>query len=376
MRKVKKIKITPKFQTFLKVIGFFLCIFLGIFLFYRNQISQLTKIGYSYEASKKILFSKNKDYVLSVGENKTLNKAFESDIYDQKYLDNYSKIKYVNHDHFIENINNLLKKGYSNSDINLIVTHGSDEDVINFAKRDKVRYLEEFYTLDFAKIKNYDRYVTYSDETGENEEDVVIMVNLDLDKNDYDDAIKVSKFSSDMLVNKHRFLDESFEPSDLTKIDSKYAAEDDFLSSRIALNAFVEMYKAAETEGYNLIINSAYRSYSDQEELMNFYKNSYGQAYVDKYVAKAGFSEHQTGLAFDIGSRNNNVFAQSKEYDWMQNNAYKYGFIYRFDKRYEDITGFRSEAWHYRYVGKKIAKYIHEHNNMSLEEYFVRFLDK
>ena len=60
----------------------------------------------------------------------------------------------------------------------------------------------------------------------------------------------------------------------------------------------------------------------------------------------------------------------------MQNNAYKYGFIYRYDKRYENITKFRNEAWHYRYVGKEIAKYVHEHNNMSLDEYFVIFLDK
>ena len=136
------------------------------------------------------------------------------------------------------------------------------------------------------------------------------------------------------------------------------------------------MYNASLKEGYNLIINSAYRSYSDQEEIIDVYRKSYGQAYVDKYLAKAGFSEHQTGLAFDIGSRDSRVFIQSKEYNWMQENAYKYGFIYRYDKRYENITGFRSEAWHYRYVGKKIAKYVYEHNNMSLEEYFVLFLDK
>jgi len=356
--------------------GFFLCIILGIFLFYRNEVSKLTKIGYSYKASKKILFSKNKNYVLSVGKNKTLNKAFESDDFDQKNLENYSKIKFVNHKHFIENINNLLKKGYSNSDINMIVSHGTDSEVIEFSKRDKARYLEEFFTIDYAKIKNYDRYVTYSDATGEDEEDVVIVVNLDLDKNDYEDAVNVSKFSTDMLVNKHRSLNESFEPNDLTKINKKYAAENNFYASRIALNAFIKMFNAAESEGYSLIINSAYRSYSEQEEITELYKNSYGQAYVDKYVAKAGFSEHQTGLAFDIGSRNNKVFIQSKEYEWIQNNAYKYGFIYRFDKRYENITGFRSEAWHYRYVGNKIAKYIYEHNNMPLEEYYVKFLDK
>ena len=376
MRKVKKIKIKPIFATILKYICVALCILLGIFIFYRNQISQLTKLNYSYEASKRILFSKNKDYVLSVGENKTLNCAFESKDFNNKYLDNYSKINYVDHKHLIKNINKLLKIGYSNSDINIILSHGNDEDVVNFTKRDKVKYLEEFFSIDYAKIKYYDRYVEYSDNTGDTEENVVLMVNLDLDKEDYVDAVEVKDFSTDMLINKHRYLSEDFESDDLINIDSDYASEKGMKASRVAVNAFIDMSNAASKEGYGLVINSAYRSFKDQQDLIDLYLREYGQSYVDKYVAKAGFSEHQTGLAFDIGSRNSRVFAQSKEFSWMKDNAYKYGFIYRFDKKYENITGFRNEAWHYRYVGKKISKYIYEHNNMPLEEYYVMFLDK
>ena len=376
MKKIKNVKVKPKFALLLKVVCFILCILLGSFIFYSKQLSQLTSLNYSKEASRKILFSRNKDFVLGVGENKTLNKAFESDDYNEKYLDNYSKIKYVNHTDLIKNINNLLKVGYSNSDINLIITHGNNEDVAQFAKREKVRYLEEFYTLDYAKINNYDRYIALSDETGDNVEDVVIKVNLDLDKENYVDCVQVSNFSSDMLVNKHRCLTKEFVPNDLVEIDSKYTDENDLKISRIAMNEFKKMYDAAEKDGYQLVINSAYRSYEDQEEIVNKYLSLYGQDYVDKYVAKPGFSEHQTGLAFDIGSRNSNVFASSREYDWIQENAHKFGFIYRFDKRYEDLTGFRNEAWHYRYVGQDIATYVYEHNNMSLEEYFVIFLDK
>lgn len=376
MRKVKSLKIKPGFSIFLKIFGVFLCLFIGLFIFYNNQISQLTSLNYSKEASRKILFSRNKDYVLKVGKNKTLNAAFESDDYNQDYLDNYSKIKYVKHEHLIKNINSLLKKGYSNSDISLIITHGTDSDVTEFIKRDKVRYLEEFYTIDYAKIKYYDRYVAYSDLTGDDEEDVVIKVNLDLDKEDYTDSYEVGSFSTDMLVNKHRHLNKDFEPDNLVKIDSKYASENSFKINRVVMNAFKELYDAAESEGYNLVINSAYRSYEDQEEISNTYLKSYGQSYVDKYVAKPGYSEHQTGLAFDIGSRNSNTFVNSKEYGWLKDNAHKYGFILRFDKRYEDLTGFKNEPWHYRYVGKEIAQYIYEHNNMSLEEYYVLFLDK
>ena len=159
MRKVKKIKIKPIFATILKIVGILLFIVLGIFLFYKNQISQITKYGYSYEAAKNILFSKNKNYVLSVGENKTLNCAFESTDLVDKYLDNYSKIKYVSHKHLISNINKALDLGYSNSDINIIFSHGDDEDAINFLKKERIKYLEEFFSFPYAKLKNYDRYV-------------------------------------------------------------------------------------------------------------------------------------------------------------------------------------------------------------------------
>ena len=135
------------------------------------------------------------------------------------------------------------------------------------------------------------------------------------------------------------------------------------------------MSKKAKEEGYEIVINSAYRSYQDQKEVEDLYLKSYGQEYVDKFVAKPGYSEHQTGLAFDVGSRKTNIFANSKEYDWMVSNCYKYGFIYRFQKKNEDITGFRSEPWHFRYVGEKIAKYIYE-NDMTLEEYWAIYLDK
>ncbi len=376
MKKIKSVHVKPVFATVLKVLGFILFLILGIFIFYRVQIRDLTKLGYSEVASNRILFSKNKQKVMSIGENKTLNLAFESDDFNEKYFQNYAKIKYIEQDHLIQNINQLLKVGYSNQDINIILSHGTSESVEAFAKRDKVHYLEEFFSYDFAKLENYDRYVQYSDETGEDELETIIYVNLDNDQVDYDYSELVSKFSLDMLVNKHHRLDENFAPSDLTVIEEEYASEADMQCSRLALNAFKEMYRAAEAEGYQLVINSAYRSYQDQVDLVNFYFDAYGQEYVDKYVAKPGYSEHQTGLAFDIGSRNSRTFANSKEFVWMKDNAYKYGFIMRFDERYEDLTGFRKEPWHYRYVGKDIAKYVYEHNNMSLEEYYVLFLDK
>ncbi|MBQ3307475.1 MAG: M15 family metallopeptidase [Bacilli bacterium] len=376
MKKVKRIKARRWLVILGEVIGLILCLCLGVFLFYQKQISDLTKLGYSKIASEKILFSKHKDYIMKLGENKTVNKAFESEDYIEDNLDNYSKIKYFDQKDLISNINKLLEIGYSNSDINIILSHGTNESVTEFTKHERVHYLEEYFEYDYAKIENYDRYVNYSDQFGSSEEDTIIYINLNIDKEDYVDPFIVEEFSIDMLVNRHRSLKEDYVPSDLVTVDSKYASSNDCQSSRIAYNAFIEMYNKAESEGYQLVINSAYRSYQDQLDIIDTYRNAYGQSYVDKYVARAGFSEHQTGLAFDIGSRNSNIFADSKEYEWMLQNAHLFGFVLRYDKRYEDITQFRYEPWHYRYVGKEIAKYLYEHNNMSLEEYYVLFLDR
>lgn len=375
MRKVKKIKLKKPLSIFLKILGFLLCLFLVLFIIYRNQINDLKNLGYSEIASKNILLSMKKEFVLSVGENKTLNSAFESEDIVEDYLDNYVKINYVNHVDLIKNINNLIKKGYSNSDINIILKHGNNEEVKRFSKREKVKYLEEFYLIDYAKLDYYDRYMNYSDETGEDEETTVLHVNLDMDKEAYEDATLINDFSIDMLINKRRYLSEDYKPDDLVKINEKYASDDKLYASRLSVNAFIEMHDAALKDGYEIVINSAYRSYQDQQDIADLYLGVYGQNYVNNYVAKPGFSEHQTGLAFDIGSRKVNVFANSEEYKWMLENSYKYGFINRFPKKYENITGFRSEPWHFRYVGKDIAKYIYE-NDITLEEYYVIFLDK
>lgn len=370
----RKIKLKKTVIKKIKVLGIFCAILLAIFLFYRSQINSLKKLGYSETASRNILFQFKKKYILSIGENKTLNAAFESKDYEEKYLDQYSKIDYQNHDNLIKNINTLIKKGYSNDNISMILAHGSDKNVTEFAKRDKINYLEEFFSLPYAKLSNYDRYVDYSNETGENDETTVLAVNLDMDKENYENPTIVKKFSTDMLVNKHRSLQKNFEPDDLVSIDSEYAVDDTQLGSRIAVNAFIKMYKAAKKEGYDLVINSSYRSYEEQEEICDTYRELYGENYVLNYVAMPGFSEHQTGLSFDVGSKDSNVFAESEEYEWIQENAHKYGFIQRFPSKYQAITGFRAEPWHYRYVGKKIATYIYEHD-ISFEEYYVLFLD-
>lgn len=374
MAKKRKLKLKKPFVIILKIIFIVILVFLGMFLFYSYQVKDVSKLGYDKEASKNILLLGKKDAIKSYEYSDTLNAAFKSKYYKDANLDSYSKIKYQDQKNIIKNINTLIDKGYSNSNISLILAHGNDEDVSEFAKRDKIKYLEEFYSLSYAKLKYYDRYVKYSSETGEDEETTVLFVNLSMDTDDYVNPVKTSAFSIDMLVNKHYKLDEDFVPDDLVEFDQEYCNDEVQEGNREAVVAFKNMYEAAKKEGLGLVINSSYRSYQDQENICNTFKDLYGEGYVTKYVALPGFSEHQTGLAFDIGSTSSKVFAESKEYEWMKENAYKYGFILRFTKANAYITGFRSEPWHYRYVGKKIAKYIYE-NDISFEEYYAEFLD-
>ena len=373
MAKVKRLKLKGSVIQVLKIIGVILVICLAIFIFYRAQVKSLTSLGYSEKASNVILFSMKKDYALSKGENKTLNAAFESDDYKEEYLDNYSKINYHNHKNLIKNINSLIKRGYSNNHINIILSHGNDSDVTEFAKKDKVKYLEEFYYLDYAKIRYYDEYVEYSTTTGEDEETTVLYINLGMDGEVYKDVEIVDEFSHTMLVNKYKKLDENFEPYDLSDIPEEYAS-DELQASKMAIDAFIEMYNAAKREDLGLVINSAYRSYQTQVKLCDEYKALYGQSYVDRYVAYPGHSEHQTGLAFDIGSTTSRVFVDSEEYKWVLDNAHKYGFIIRFTTRGQSITGFRNEPWHVRFVGKTASEFIYK-NKITYEEYYAMFVD-
>lgn len=141
-----------------------------------------------------------------------------------------------------------------------------------------------------------------------------------------------------------------------------------------AQQALDKMLVAAADKGFNLTAFSAFRSYDYQQQLYTKYVNRDGQQAADRYSARPGHSEHQTGLAFDIGEVGREdlwlteAFGETAAGQWLQNNAHKYGFILRYPKGKESITGFMHESWHFRYVGEKDAKKIYD-TNITLEEY-------
>ncbi|MCM3638326.1 M15 family metallopeptidase [Sporosarcina luteola] len=138
--------------------------------------------------------------------------------------------------------------------------------------------------------------------------------------------------------------------------------------------AFDEMAAEAKLSGINLTAFSTYRSYDYQVTLYERYVNKDGVEAADRYSARPGYSEHQTGLAFDIGEVNYEKywasfkFGETEAGKWVAANAYRYGFILRYPVGKEDITGYRHESWHFRYVGKEIAEEIFK-RNITLEEY-------
>lgn len=372
-----KLKLKKPIKILLSILIFLIIIFLSLLIYYYSSRATLNKIGYSNDAAYKIMTTFKKKYALKYPDNKTLNAAFESGDYKEENLDIYAKVSYQNHKNIIRNINLLVDKKYSTRDISIILAHGSDEDVYQFSKKDKVKYLEEFFCYDYAKIKNYDRYINYMDINGDDEETTIIKVNMNLDKEDYTEYVEVNDYSKTVIANKHFYLGEDYKPKNLVKFPDGYTKSEDYVAKgeKEAVDAAVSMINAARSEGLNLLINSAYRSYLDQVDIYDTYLKLYGQTYVTNYVSKPGFSEHQTGYAFDFASGNSSVFANSLEYKWMIKNSYKYGFVYRFLKSKEDITGIKHEAWHFRYVGKEIAE-VMDKNELCYEEYYAIYLDK
>lgn len=178
------------------------------------------------------------------------------------------------------------------------------------------------------------------------------------------------------LVNKENRLDKNYKPKNLIEIEPRVKGSVDpnrkILVEKIALNHWLLLKRDAKKYGFDLDISSGYRSYSYQEKVLRHYIEEEGLEEALAHVAPPGASEHQTGLAIDYffvrGEEfHYNIDENDSEYIWLKENAYKYGFIIRYPKEKEVITGYIYEPWHLRYVGK-YAQYIHD-NNLTLEEY-------
>ena len=176
----------------------------------------------------------------------------------------------------------------------------------------------------------------------------------------------------EIIVNKANIIDEE------TVNKYKIINVDNNLYSNIKLEeeTYKQYLKLKENllqKGYYINIRSGFRTCGESTNLYNYYTAKKGESYSEKYVAKAGASEHNIGLSFDfIISQDKNSYKtdyESDEYFYLENICYLYGFIIRYPKDKEQITGSSYEHWHLKYVGTKLAKYLKK-NNLALEEYY------
>jgi D-alanyl-D-alanine carboxypeptidase len=182
-----------------------------------------------------------------------------------------------------------------------------------------------------------------------------------------------------VVVNKKRPLSpKEYAPSDLVipNVPLRYGRESESMQLRKpAATALEAMVKDGDAAGMHLMLASGYRSYATQVNTYASEVNAYGQATADSESARPGYSEHQTGLAMDLEDAGQkcevqDCFGSLPEGKWAATNAYKYGFIMRYPPNKEEITGYRYESWHFRYVGVALATELHKDHIETLEQFF------
>lgn len=206
-------------------------------------------------------------------------------------------------------------------------------------------------------------------------EEIIYRTNLGLDYPFYENIYTIENpYELLVLVNKVYKLPANFKQYNLVNMNKSYTVADgkEYLLEAGAYKKYVEMADAAKRAGLSMKCVSAYRTESYQAGLYNNKLRSTGRVNADNYSARPGHSEHQTGLAVDINSTSGS-FEYTKEFKWLQEHAHEYGFIMRYPKGKEWITGYAYEPWHYRYVGTDAATIIHN-SDMTYEEYYAMYV--
>ena len=370
-RKRKKFSIK---KTFRIVIPFLLLLIILVNIKRIVTFTQSKITGYEYETIQVFNELDIYDDIKKHEYSKTVEIASKSDDFKKEYLNSYLDIKYDDNDNnFISNINALLLLGYNVSDINKIYEVLSLDSITLIENDDYYSHLFDILGLSYFHEEDLKRYLDYASKNDISYQDVVTYVNIGLDNDYYTNMSKIEK-QDDLLVlvNKYHALSSDYVPSDLEEITSKYNKGYNNKLRHDARMAFEKMCEAALKDNIKIYSGSAYRSYSYQQNLYNRYVNADGKAKADTYSARAGSSEHQTGLATDIlNAKIDYISASDKEYTWLVDNSYKYGYILRYPQGKEKITGYMYEEWHFRYVGVDVAKIIHD-EDITYDEYIAR----
>lgn len=283
----------------------------------------------------------------------------------------------------------LSELGYSNDNIKLFNNKLNDNELDNLVSREYNEFIPEFINCKYFMYKNLDGYLSqvitqeddffkYHGTEGYDYDNIVALTNVGA-TNKYYENTKATDMDKGyaILVNKFYYLSSNYVPEDLVDVSIKYYYGTQKQTRMEVYEAFKSMWEDAYKEGIYLIIDSAFREYDKQESVYREYENKHGTKFADSIAARPGFSEHQTGLALDIYSKectSASQFKDTKTYAWLIENAHKYGFILRYPKGKEKITGYNYESWHYRYLGVELATKVYN-EGITYDEYYAFYLD-
>ena len=369
-KKKRKLNIKKALRVFISLL------LLTILIYNKNNIvyffqSKIT--GYSVSTVRLLHNFNVYDGVKKFDYSDTIEKIINTEYFVKNNIKYYVNIDYKKRNSFFNNVNQLIDLKYNANDINNIYSVLSDDDIDILLANDYLKDISNILNLGYFHHENLERYILYSKDSSLSYIDNVTYVNIGLDNDYYTNVIKIEETDNiQIIVNKYHSLDSKYVPSDLEKIDSKYNKGSNNLMKKEAKEAFEKMCGAALSDNIKIYSGSAYRSYNYQLNLYNRYVLVDGKRKADTYAARAGFSEHQTGLATDIMNAKLEYISEGdKEYDWLINNSYKYGFILRYPKNKEDITGYMYEEWHFRYIGIEDAKKLYD-LGITYDEYVAR----
>ncbi|WP_330654233.1 M15 family metallopeptidase [Caproiciproducens sp. MSJ-32] len=365
----KKRRKSIKEKFFLLIISF---IFINILIFLPININNIPLLA-SYTLTKEDIKS-NQEFIMEFNYVKDNIKYLYTDVAEDNLIDK------------VKEIEDLLDKGISSKAKVLIseLTNNFNE----ISSRNQLYLEKQFNEINDEKLEDF------------LEEELEIIMNY---KKEFENLYKDKKYNearsvlqtlrvyiedNKKLANKRK-IDEVYEENSLQApslrepkyingiliVNKEYGLPDTYSPGEDpeAREAFERMKADATKEGIYLNAFSTYRSYYTQETLYNNYVYTYGQSSTDTFSARPGFSEHQTGLAFDIGGVDRSLWAQedfkyTKEANWLKENCYKYGFILRYPEGKEWKTGYMHESWHFRYIGVEHSINF-ANSDLTLEEY-------
>lgn len=378
------------------IIGISVVLVVGVLVWFNLSRLKLMFKGYSFSEQNDVLSltSEEIDEILSHDKMEHIQ-DWIAESENVRYYDEYEAYLNLHEDAkvtaVVSTVNDIFDNysprlealGYTNNQIWEVLKTASIDDLIYLIDQQyKYEQIQPYMQVKGFAFKDMEKYMkVYSERNNYNYAVLSTTYPFIISTNEATKTYTIQDANNVLnLVKKGFQLPSSYEPEDLVQpseisispdIDTKNTNSAKLRKE--AAEALTAMYQDAKKLGYNLVLNSAYRSYTEQKAIYDEYFKKYDEVTAASLVAMPGASEHQTGLGVDLTSQSvisgeRLVFGDTAEYKWCVENSYQYGFILRFEENKADITGIGREPWHFRYVGKDVAVKIYE-NKWTLEEY-------